>query len=620
MSPSASQAPSTAKYRSTFDVSDVEPDAEWKAALRKRIEDGLRPMAKDAKDHLEAQLRKAPVSVEERERLTVEYTKAMTNIRSLAEEEFQLELQREREERRWVAGRSMDPKWDEALKREQQDIMDNIKAQKESSSPKTAEPPDDAIPSVVRTTPVSIPERPPSPAEPDRPRPEPEPERELDRERESERESQSESQSVHKSRRESNTYSSKHRDQISHSLRHASYQPPSDEKVSHVETWVSDDVSEESEQSLLRPPERRNSVDRPSTHETVNRPPMERPSRSLAERHTRPSPKSIPEIWKPSISPDDDARMSSPYTLVRRGSTASMRSTGSAGVRPSIVEVIPERVNDAMEPSKRDKGRFHEIEESRHPPEKMREKERQAPWNDDRQRVIRDSSPLSDDYSSTASAGMSSSRPLDSQGGHYSNSSSKRPVRRKASLTVEEHEYTGGQFPHRLVPRASFTNDRDYPAGPYQAPSSGRPIMRDTSFIFDERDRDRDRDRDRERDRDRDRERERERERENMDRHNDRYGPSRPYPTPPASANRSNYYTPDNYDTRPDPYYRDHEQHSATWRAAHISDSSVSMPYRRTSEGRPGLSLGRDPSYSRKRNEVSSPEGKLILDAVEVLK
>ena len=601
MSTSASQAPSTAKYRSVHDISDVEPDAEWKTALRKRIEDGLGAMVKDAKDHLEAELRKTPVSVEGRERLIIEYSKAMENIRNLAEEEFKLELQREREERRWVAGRGMDPKWNEALKREQQDIMDNIKAQKESSSPKTTEPPDNVMPSVVRTAPpVSIPERPQSPAEPDRQRAERERERELERERDSERDSQSESQSVHKPRRESNTYSSKHRDQISHSLRHASHQPPPDETASHFEPWVSDDMSEEPE-SLLRPPERRSSADRPSTHEAVNRP-MERASRSLAERHTRPSPKHVPEIWKPSISPEEDARMSSPYTLVRRGSTASMRSTGSAGVRPSIAEAIPERTDDAMEPSGRDKGRFHEIEEAWRPPEKMREKERQAPWNDDRHRITRESSPLSDDYSSTASAGLSSSRPLDPKGGPYSTPSSSRPVRRKASLTAEERDYTAGQFPPRLVPRASFTDDRNYPAGPYQAPPPGRPVMRDTTFIYDERDRDRERERD-------------------MDRHTDRYA-SRPYPTPPASANRSaarDYsYTPDNYDTRPDPYYRDHEQHSAAWRAAHIPESPVSIPYRRPSEGRQGL--GREASYSRMRNEVSSPEGKFILDAVEVLK
>jgi hypothetical protein len=382
-------------------------------------------------------------------------------------------------------------------------------------------------------------------------------------------------------------------------LRHASYQPPSDEKASHVEPWISNDMSEEPEDSLLRPPERlRSSADRPSTHESVNRP-MDRPSRSLSERHTRPSAKPIPEIWKPSISPEEDARLSSPYTLARRGSTASMRSTGSASIRPSIAEAIPERADDVEGPSEREKGRSHETEQAWHPPEKMREKERQAPLNDDRQRVVREPSPLSDEYSSSTSAGLSSSRPSDAQRGPYSAQSSTRPVHRKTSLTTEDREYPAGQFSHRLVPRTSFTDDRNYAAGPYQAPSSGRSVMRNTSFTSDERERDRD-----------------------MDRHYDHYGPSRPYPTPPASATRPTAreysYTPDNYDTRPDTYHRDHEQHSATWRAAHIPDSPVAMSYRRTSEGR--QNFVREPSYPRKRNELSSPEGKFILDVVEVLK
>jgi hypothetical protein len=61
----------------------------------------------------------------------------------------------------------MDPRWNEALKREQQDIMDSIKAQRKSTNPKTAEPPENTIPFTVSKTPfMSVPERPPSPAEP----------------------------------------------------------------------------------------------------------------------------------------------------------------------------------------------------------------------------------------------------------------------------------------------------------------------------------------------------------------------------------------------------------------------------------------------------------------------
>ena len=61
---SASEAPSTTKRRPTYDASDVEPDAEWKAALRNRIEENLGTVAKGAKDNLEAELKKAPVSAE----------------------------------------------------------------------------------------------------------------------------------------------------------------------------------------------------------------------------------------------------------------------------------------------------------------------------------------------------------------------------------------------------------------------------------------------------------------------------------------------------------------------------------------------------------------------------
>jgi hypothetical protein len=592
MPTSASQASSAAKRRPTLDASDIEPDAEWKTGLRKRIEDNLDLMVKDARGHLDAELRKAPVSVEERERLTEEYTKTMEDIRTLAEEQFQLDLQRERQERRWVAGDSMDPRWNEALKREQQNIMDTIKAQKESSSPKTTEPPPDTVSSIVKTPPLPsiITESPAPPVELDRQR-----EREPERKRQHERESPS----VPKGRRGSGTHSSKHRDEILQTSRYAAYYPSPDEKPSHVESLLNDDMSEDSEESLLRPPERlRSSGER---HEPVARP-IDRPSRSLSER-TRPSPKPIPEIWKPSISPEDDARSPNHYPLARRGSTTSMRSTGSVGIRPSISEAIPERADDVVGLSEQISRRSHEAEETRSPTEQVREKEKErlSPWNEDRQRVISEpntSYEEPDDYPSSRSRGFSPTRPTDLRGVPHPAPSSTRPIHRKTSLSAEEREYSG-QYTHRLVPRTSFTNDRSYPPGPYQASSSGRPVMRTAPFIIDDREREWDRD---------------------MDRHFEHYGSSRPYPTPPASVSRAtarDYYQ-DDYDLRNDtPYYHDHEQqHSATWRAAHISDSPVS--YRRPSENRP--SLAREPSYSRKRNEHSSPEGMFVLDDLGVLK
>ena len=109
------------------DDADVEPDEEWKNRLRKEIEENLASMVKEAKDSRDHQLREAPVSAEDRERLTMEYKTAMNNIRQLAAEQFQIELDRERQERRWASGIPMNPQWTEALKQEQQTIMDRIK-------------------------------------------------------------------------------------------------------------------------------------------------------------------------------------------------------------------------------------------------------------------------------------------------------------------------------------------------------------------------------------------------------------------------------------------------------------------------------------------------------------
>ena len=68
-------------------------------------------------------------------------------------------------------------------------------------------------------------------------------------------------------------------------------------------------------------------------------------------------PKPIPEIWMPPISPDNTSTARSQTALARRGSTASIRSNGSAGVRPSIGEAIPERVDAEVEIVERDTRR-----------------------------------------------------------------------------------------------------------------------------------------------------------------------------------------------------------------------------------------------------------------------
>jgi hypothetical protein len=111
----------------TLDIDSLEPDDTWKTKLKEQIEDGLRSMVMDAKKSLEDKLKEAPVDFEQREKLADEHHQTMRSIRRLAQEQYANALERERVERRWAAGQSVDKKWGEILAKEQQAIMDNIK-------------------------------------------------------------------------------------------------------------------------------------------------------------------------------------------------------------------------------------------------------------------------------------------------------------------------------------------------------------------------------------------------------------------------------------------------------------------------------------------------------------
>ncbi|KAJ2912829.1 hypothetical protein MD484_g7586, partial [Candolleomyces efflorescens] len=114
------------------DATDLEPSDEWKANLKKRIEGELAPMVKDAKDQLEASIRLKP---EQRDRLLAEHQSTMGNIRRLAEEQFREELGRERQERRWAAGMSLENNWMESLREEQEVIYQQIKQSEKGPLP-----------------------------------------------------------------------------------------------------------------------------------------------------------------------------------------------------------------------------------------------------------------------------------------------------------------------------------------------------------------------------------------------------------------------------------------------------------------------------------------------------
>ncbi|KAG0697066.1 hypothetical protein DFH29DRAFT_167084 [Suillus ampliporus] len=115
-------------------AADFEPDEQWKTRLQVDIENNLRSMVDEAKHNLLDTLKKAPVNAIERERLSDEHLATMTSIRNLAEEQFRIALERERRERRWAAGQTLDWEWSESMIQEQRDILDKIERERKDKA------------------------------------------------------------------------------------------------------------------------------------------------------------------------------------------------------------------------------------------------------------------------------------------------------------------------------------------------------------------------------------------------------------------------------------------------------------------------------------------------------
>jgi hypothetical protein len=116
------------------DAAEFEPDDEWKEHLKKKIEGELTSMVQAAKDTQMEELKRGPISASDRDRLEHEYQKAMKNIRTIADERYVVELNRERNQRRWIGGAPMDPRWVRVLHEEQEDILASIKQPRYSKS------------------------------------------------------------------------------------------------------------------------------------------------------------------------------------------------------------------------------------------------------------------------------------------------------------------------------------------------------------------------------------------------------------------------------------------------------------------------------------------------------
>ena len=116
----------------TADIHLIEPDEQWKADLRRRIEHGLRHMVKDAQTVRDTILNSQP-SESSRERVQREYEESMNNIRTLAQEEFNRSLRTEMSERKWALD-AIDSNSPD-IARQQQWILDNIRKADDDRTP-----------------------------------------------------------------------------------------------------------------------------------------------------------------------------------------------------------------------------------------------------------------------------------------------------------------------------------------------------------------------------------------------------------------------------------------------------------------------------------------------------
>ncbi|KAI0646105.1 hypothetical protein C8Q79DRAFT_909903, partial [Trametes meyenii] len=106
---------------------DVEPDDQWKAALKARIEQELQPMADKVRQERDTTIRGHYEGTREYEAIMQTYRTAMDRVRRTAEELYSQEIKIKRVERSLALGKEVDGEEFEAFLKQQQAIWDNIK-------------------------------------------------------------------------------------------------------------------------------------------------------------------------------------------------------------------------------------------------------------------------------------------------------------------------------------------------------------------------------------------------------------------------------------------------------------------------------------------------------------
>ncbi|KNZ79992.1 Reticulocyte-binding protein 2 like protein, partial [Termitomyces sp. J132] len=585
---------------------ELEPDKAWKDALRAKIEDGLSSMVEDAKKNYHSELGKETLPDARRESIIREFNETMNNMRKLAQDTFLVELERERQERRWAAGVNMIPSWNEALVQEQQDIMNRIKGTRKDNQSPSAEQsssvrPTDDQPVVQLSSSSSGPlfslhvQNGPMTQQPVEERRE----KSLKRRERDRQEEERERQRQEKERQERERQEREHArlDRERWEKEHLAKLEAAREKEEREEKerlQREEEETREREKARELQRQRDGHLRKQSIHEwlgdsTINRSINNSSRLSPSDRCTARSP---PIVWKPSSVEDDVTAKPFLTELGRRNSVTSIKSTGSVSVRPSIVdEPIPER-SDSETEYMDENARAMEPEDwsSSKPWEKERRREHWKSSAGDGPRSDESHAPQFLNLRTTHRA--EDTKPLpprdryDSEqnyrGLRYHRSeeipnrppiSVRAPLRREASF---HEEYDDVYQPHPLSrsirARTSF-EDRGGPYASFQPSSQGRVPSRPSSTLNDERD------------------------------YHDQAS-YRLYPTPPNSANRSSirdHLAPSGRYSSGLSYGYSSEPRSNTLKYAQQSESSLS---RRPSENRPNLNRG--PSFTQNYSEASA--------------
>lgn len=113
-----------------YQDAQFEPDQAWKNDLRRRISQGLQSLVDQARDEHGKRMIQKPSNDYEHatnENIKHTYEVTMTRIRRTAQEQYDTELEHERQLRRLAAGVPLDDGWSEALLREQQGLWNAVR-------------------------------------------------------------------------------------------------------------------------------------------------------------------------------------------------------------------------------------------------------------------------------------------------------------------------------------------------------------------------------------------------------------------------------------------------------------------------------------------------------------